>query len=642
MPRFQFVRPGSKTMCGIVGIINNSEKAIDRGLLERMNQAIIHRGPDDDGFYINGNVGLAMRRLSIIDLKSGKQPIHNQDRTKWIVFNGEIYNYRELREEMERRGHDFYTNSDTEVIIRLYDDFGPGCLDHLRGMFAFAIWDEASRELFIARDRVGKKPLLYSHRPNGDFVFGSEFRALLEHPDISRDIDFDAINAYFSYLCVPAPLTAFKEIRKLEPGHWLRWKDGEIETQRYWRPDFSRKIKISEDDAIAETTKIVREATRLRMIADVPLGAFLSGGVDSSTVVALMAEISDKPVKTFSIGFEEEDFSELKYARAVARHVGAEYNEFIVRPNALEVLPLLVDHYGEPYADSSAIPTYYVSRETRKSVTVALNGDGGDESFAGYERYFAMLLADRYRAVPAFIRKSLVELPLAFIPTSEIKRNVFRDAKRFTKAAAMPRVERYFRWMSTFDREARKGLFTADFENNLNGIDPEDFLRRWFAEANGSGYLDSNLLVDQMTYLPNDLLVKVDIASMANSLEARSPFLDHKVIEFAASLPEGLKLRGFETKRLLKKVATRLVPKEVVYRKKMGFGVPIGKWFRGELRDFLREVLLSEKSLRRGIVRPEAMQKFVTEHITGEKDHSHRLWTLLMLELWFNRFIDVR
>ncbi|MER3431052.1 MAG: asparagine synthase (glutamine-hydrolyzing) [Blastocatellia bacterium] len=627
-------------MCGIVGIVKNSDKAIDHGLLERMNRAIIHRGPDDDGFYVKANVGLAMRRLAIIDLASGMQPIHNRDRTKWIVFNGEIYNYRELREEMQRRGHRFLTNCDTEVIVHLYDEFREGCLEYLRGMFAFAIWDEVNKELFVARDRVGKKPLLYSYRPNGDFIFGSEFRALLEHPAISREVDCDAISAYFSYLCIPAPLTAFREIRKLEPGHWLRWKDGQIETRRYWQPDFSRKIKISENDAITETTRLVREATRLRMISDVPLGAFLSGGVDSSTVVALMAELSDKPVKTFSIGFEEEDFSELKYARAVARHVGAEYNEFIVRPNALEVLPLLIDHYGEPYADSSAIPTYYVSRETRKSVTVALNGDGGDESFAGYERYFAMLLADRYRSIPIFVRKALVEWPLALIPTSELKRNIFRDAKRFTKAAAMPRVERYFRWMSTFDREARKGLFTAEFENSLNGNDPEYFLRRWFAEANGSGYLDSNLLVDQMTYLPNDLLVKVDIASMANSLEARSPFLDHKVIEFAASLPENLKLRGFETKRLLKKVAARLVPKEVVYRKKMGFGVPIGKWFRGELKDYLREVLLSEKSLRRGIVRPEAMAKFVTEHINGEKDHSHRLWTLLMLELWFDRFID--
>src|SRR5215216_3585290 len=377
-------------MCGIVGFINNDGTAVNPEVLRRMNRAIEHRGPDEDGFYVNENVGLAMRRLSIIDLKSGQQPIHNPDRSKWIVYNGEIYNYRELRERLDKLGHRFYTNSDTEAIVHLYDEYGVDCLRHLRGMFVFAIWDERDRSLFLARDRVGKKPLLYSHRPNGDLIFGSEFQALLQHPAISREVDHDALNDYMSYLCVPAPKTAFRQIRKLEPGHWLRWKDGKIETQRYWLPNFSKKIKISEEEAIEETTRIVRESTRLRMISEVPLGAFLSGGVDSSAVVALMAQESSKPVKTFSIGFEEQDYSELKYAKRVAEYLGAEYNEFIVRPNALEVLPTLVEHYGEPYADPSAIPTYYVSRETRRHVTVALNGDGGDESFVGYERHVAM------------------------------------------------------------------------------------------------------------------------------------------------------------------------------------------------------------------------------------------------------------
>ena len=334
-------------MCGIVGIVNNGERAVSSDVLERMNRAILHRGPDDDGFYLKENVGLAMRRLSIIDLASGKQPIHSSDGTKWIVFNGEIYNYQDLRKELEADGVRLYTNSDTEAIVNLYAKYGVDCVKRLRGMFAFAIWDEAERILFIARDRVGKKPLLYSHRANGDLIFGSEFLALLEHPDISREVDNSAIDAYLSYLCVPAPLTAYKEIRKLEPGHWLKWKAGQIETNRYWLPDFSKKIKISEQEAVEETTRILRESTRLRMISEVPLGAFLSGGVDSSTVVALMAEESSQPVKTFSIGFEEQDFSELKFARRVAEHVGAEYNEFIVRP-ALDVIPTLVEHYGEP------------------------------------------------------------------------------------------------------------------------------------------------------------------------------------------------------------------------------------------------------------------------------------------------------
>ncbi len=627
-------------MCGIVGYVNNGGRAVDRLILEKMNRAIFHRGPDEDGVYLNENVGMAMRRLAIIDLASGKQPIHNADKSKWIVFNGEIYNYQELRKDLEARGHIFYTNSDTEAIVHLYDEYGPECLKFLRGMFAFAIWDERTQELFIARDRVGKKPLLYSHQPNGDLIFGSEFTALLEHPSIPREVDDQAIDAYMSYLCVPAPMTAFKHIRKLEPGHWMKWKAGEIQTHRYWLPDFSNKIKITEEEAIEETTRILRESTRLRMISEVPLGAFLSGGVDSSAVVALMAQESSQPVKTFSIGFEEQDFSELKYARRVAEHVGAEYNEFIVRPNALDVIPTLVEHYGEPYADSSAIPTYYVAKETRKHVTVALNGDGGDESFAGYERYAAMNLAETYARVPAALRKALVETPIGLLPTSELKRSRVRDAQRFLKAANLPRNERYFRWMSTFNSDVKKTLYTDEFRSRLNGANAMSVIGDWFDRSNGSGLLDATLLTDQMTYLPNDLLVKVDIATMANSLEARSPFLDHNLIEFAASLPENLKMRRFETKSLLKKVAAKLVPKEVIYRRKMGFGVPIGKWFRGEMKEFVREALLSEKALNRGIVRPEMLRKYVDEHTGGTRDHAFQIWTLLMLELWYQRFID--
>jgi asparagine synthase (glutamine-hydrolysing) len=613
---------------------------VDRAILEKMNCAIVHRGPDEDGVYLNGVVGLAMRRLSIIDLAGGQQPIHNSDKSKWIVYNGEVYNYRDLRKGLEERGHELYTSSDTEAVLRLYDEEGPDSLRHLRGMFAFAIWDERDRSLFLARDRVGKKPLLYSHQPNGDLIFGSEFNALLQHPDVSREIDMQAIDQYMSYLCVPAPRTAFKNIRKLEPGHWLRWKDGKIETHRYWLPEFSKKIKISEEEAIEETTRIVRESTRLRMISEVPLGAFLSGGVDSSTVVALMSQESSQPVKTFSIGFEEQDYSELKYAKRVAEHVGAEYNEFIVKPNAIEILPTLVEHYGEPYADSSAVPTYYVSRETRKHVTVALNGDGGDESFAGYERYAAMLIAERYRQIPAVLRKSLVEAPVGLLPASEIRRSRVRDAQRFLSAANLPRTERYQRWMSAFDRVAKQQIYTEQFRETLGAVDDAAVLDKWFARANGSGVLDAAMLTDQMTYLPNDLLVKVDIASMANSLEARSPLLDHNVIEFAASLPENLKMRRFETKSLLKKVAARLVPREVIYRRKMGFGVPVGKWLRNEMKDYVRDVLLSPAALARGIVKPDAMRAFVDEHISGARDHSFQIWTLLMLELWFQRFID--
>ena len=627
-------------MCGIVGFINADKSSADVSVLEKMNGCIVHRGPDDDGFYVNENVGLAMRRLSIIDVAHGKQPMHNDDRTKWIVYNGEVYNFQELKKDLEKEGTRFETNCDTEVIIQLYDKYGADCVSYLRGMFAFAIWDERDKSLFVARDRIGKKPLLYSHQPNGDLIFGSEFRAVLAHPDVSREVDFEAIDSYLSYLCVPAPQTAFKQIRKLEPAHWLRWKNGKIETQRYWTPDFTKKIKISETEAIEETTRLLRESTRLRMISEVPLGAFLSGGVDSSAVVALMAEQSEKPIKTFSIGFEEKEFSELKYARRVADHVGAEHHEFIVKPDAMEVLPILVEHYGEPYADMSAIPTYYIARETRKYVTVALNGDGGDESFAGYERHPAMGLAEKYHSLPRFVRKNMIEKAIEFIPASNLKRSRLRDVKRFLQAASLPTTERYFHWVSTFRNDLKEEIYTKQFRGELNGTPPEMFAEQWFKHADGVNVVDATLLTDLMTYLSNDLMVKVDIATMAVSLEGRSPFLDHKIIEFAASLPVNLKIRGTRTKNLLKKVAAQLVPPEVIYRRKMGFGVPIAEWFRTSLKDFLRERLLSETALKRGLFHPQIVNRLVDEHISGREDHGWRLWTLLMLELWFERFID--
>lgn len=625
-------------MCGIVGLVRNDGKPVDRDLLVRMNDAIRHRGPDDDGFYLKGPVGLGMRRLAIIDLKSGQQPIHNQDGTTWIVFNGEIYNYLELRQQLERLGHTFYTNSDTEAIVHAYDQYGTDCPKYLRGMFAFAIWNDRTQELFLARDRVGKKPVLYAE-VNGQLVFGSEFTALLQHPDISREIQPEAIDAYLSFMCVPAPLTAYRSIRKLEPGHWLRWRRGEITIERYWQPDFSQKLDISEVEAGERAIEILRDSVKVRLMSEVPLGAFLSGGIDSSAVVALMAQESSEKVKTFSIGFEEQDFSELHHARRVAEWVGADHHEFIVRPDAIEILPLLVEHYGEPYADSSAVPTYYVARETRKHVTVALNGDGGDESFAGYERYAAMQLAENYRKVPEFVRKS-VNVGVGLIPTSELSRSRLRSGKRFLEAASLPKVDRYLRWVSVFDAAAKSSLYSEAFKSETTSGYAKSLLEPWFVRANGSGFVDASLLADFMTYLPNDLLVKVDIATMAVSLEARSPFLDHHVIEFAASLPEKFKLRGLTTKYLLKKVLRKLLPSENLDRRKMGFGVPIGHWFRGKMQPFLREVVLSEKASKRGLFKPEIVRQLVDQHTEGKRDYSHQLWTLLMLELWFQRFID--
>jgi len=626
-------------MCGIAGIVRADGAPVDRELLERMNEAIRHRGPDDDGFYFSNGVGLAMRRLSIIDLKTGQQPIHNRDQTAWIVFNGEIYNYRELRAELEKRGHRFYTDSDTEAIVHAYDEYGTDCPKYLRGMFAFAIWDARTKSLFLARDRVGKKPLLYA-QVNGQLIFGSEFSAVLLHPEVSRDVDFEAIHYYLSFICVPAPLTAYRAIRKLEPGHSLLWRKGEIKIERYWQLDFSRKLKITEAEAGERVIDLLREAVRVRLMSEVPLGAFLSGGIDSSAVVALMAQESPEQVKTFSIGFEEQDFSELHHARRVAEHVGADHHEFIVRPDALEVLPMLVEHYGEPFADSSAIPTYYVARETRSYVTVALNGDGGDECFAGYDRYAGMSIAEKYAAIPSVIRDGVIANVVKALPGFDAHPNPLRRVKRFIAGASKPRVERYLRWMSAFNEDHKRDLYTADFRHETAEFDTADIFRPWFEKANGSGVIDAALLTDTMTYLPNDLLVKMDIASMAVSLEARSPFLDHHVMEFAASLPEKFKLRGLTKKYLLKKVLKKLVPEENLTRGKMGFGVPIGHWFRGAMEPFMRETLLSEKALGRGLFKPQMVRRFFDRHVKSQDDHTHRLWSLLMLELWFQRFID--
>lgn len=625
-------------MCGITGIVHADGSPVDRDLLARMNEAIRHRGPDEDGFYFSDGVGLGMRRLSIIDLKTGQQPIHNQDQSAWIVFNGEIYNYRELRKQLEDLGHRFYTDSDTEAIVHAYDQFGVDCPKYLRGMFAFAIWNERDKSLFLARDRVGKKPLLYA-QVNGKLIFGSEFTALLTNPDVSREVNFEAIHHYLSFICVPAPLTAYRAIKKLEPGHSLLWRDGEIKIERYWQLDFSRKTKLSETEAGERVVDLLREAVRVRLMSEVPLGAFLSGGIDSSAVVALMAQESSERIKTFSIGFDEQDFSELHHARRVAEHVGAEHHEFIVRPDAMEVLPTLVEHYGEPFADSSAIPSYYVSRETRRYVTVALNGDGGDECFAGYDRYAAMNLAQRYATLPGVFPRGAIASAVAAMPGGE-RQGPVRKAKRFVASASMPPVDRYLRWISAFDEDAKQNLYSDDFRHQTAGFKSAKFIAPWFAKANGAGIVDASLLADTMTYLPNDLLVKMDIASMAVSLEARSPFLDHHLMEFAASLPEKLKLRRLTTKYLLKRVLKTLVPQENLMRSKMGFGVPIGYWFRGVMQSFLRETLLSDKALGRGLFKPEAVRQIVEQHVSSQKDHSNRLWSLLMLELWFQKFID--
>ncbi len=629
-------------MCGICGIVDNSGRKVEDRVIRSMCFQMKHRGPDDEGVFISNKsfaVGLGHRRLSIIDLSlAGHQPMANEDKTVWIVFNGEVYNYRELKRELANKGHKFYSDTDTETVVHLYEEYGTDCLQHIRGMFAFAVWDEKNRIIFAARDRAGKKPFLYSNL-RGRFSFASEFTALLAGGFIDKEINLAAIHYYLAFGYIPAPLSIYQNICKLPPAHFLLLKDGKVEIKRYWELNYAKKIDISEDDACRETLRLLKEATGIRLYSDVPLGAFLSGGIDSSAIVSLMSEISGCRIKTFSIGFDDKDYDELKYAATIARRFDTEHHEFVVRPNALEVLPLLVERYGEPYADSSCIPTYYVAKETKQYVTVALNGDGGDESFAGYERYQAMLLAENYQRKPEIFKKIITVLA-GILPDSLNSKNMLRKIKRFLEVVDLPAHERYLRWVSIFDRGLIKEIASRDFQERFSRQEPLILISRYLNSPDTESLLDRLLLTDVNTYLPGDILAKVDIATMANSLEGRSPFLDHKVMEFAASLPAEYKLRGSVKKYILKKAIKNLVPAKNIHRGKMGFGVPVGKWFRDELKPLLKETLLSQKSLRRGYFNSAVIKKMVYAHTEGKEDYVFQLWALLMLELWHKRFID--
>jgi asparagine synthase (glutamine-hydrolysing) len=635
-------------MCGIAGILDLRGRRAERSILERICARLVHRGPDEEGYHADGPAALGQRRLSIIDLSGGRQPMANEDGSVWVTFNGEIYNFRELRPELERLGHRFTTWSDTEVILHAYEEYGEACVLRLRGMFAFGLWDGNRRRLFLARDRVGKKPLFYAEA-GGQFVFASELQALLQHPEVSRDLDLAAIDEYLTYGYIPAPRTAFRGVFKLPPAHALTLRLAEDGAgvngrtlERYWSLEYQPKLDLDEGEAAEALLEVLTEAVRLRMIADVPLGALLSGGVDSGVVVALMSRLSPRPVKTFSVGFDDKDYDELPHARLVAQRYGTDHHEMVVRPDALEAIPTLVRHYGEPYADSSAIPSYFVAQLTRQHVTVALNGDGGDESFAGYERYRALGLAERYHKIPLALRRGVLEPLAALVPDSLPRKSRMGRGKRFLQAASQPATQRYLRWVTFFTPAQKRELYTPEFRSGLGGYEGKAWLLDEFEALRQAGLhgLDAVLALDVRSYLPYDLLVKMDIAAMAHSLEARSPFLDHKVMEFCARLPDRFKIRGSMQKYLLKKVAKGLLPGAILSRRKMGFGVPVGRWMRGELRPLLEGVLLSPDVARRGLFRPDAVRDLVRAHVAGAKDNTFRLWALFWLELWLREFLD--
>lgn len=629
-------------MCGIFGEFRFSGKGLeDPQVYREMGEALRHRGPDQSGLFQDAHITLGHRRLSIIDLsEAGRQPMPNEDESLWIVFNGEIYNFQELRPELEKSGHRFRSQTDSEVILHLYERDGVACLEKLRGMFALAIWDSRGKNLLLARDRLGKKPLFY-YRDALRLVFASEIKALLRHPAVGRDIDPRAIDEYLAYQYIPAPRSIFHGIRKLLPAHYLLLRGSQAEEQRYWNLDFARKPGETSEQALGEQVlRHLDEATRIRLRSDVPLGAFLSGGVDSSAVVAMMARHMSAPVKTFSIGFEESDYDELKYARLVAKRFGTEHCEFVVKPEATEVLPKLVWHYDEPYADSSALPTYYLSKMTREHVTVALNGDGGDEAFAGYEKYLAMKLFARLNALPAGVRRALQRLG-SILPEQPARRNLLRKLKRFLKSGTGGLKAQYVSLMTLFSPADKEFLYSQDFQAGLRETPPaEAFLQDLLDRTSQLHWIDRLSSTDILSYLPNDLLVKVDIASMAHALELRSPFLDHKFIEFAASLPPQLKVSGLTTKYLLKRALKGILPDEILYRKKMGFGVPLNHWFRGSLKDFAAETLLSSRSLGRRYFQSGFVRQLLNEHSVGKKDHAYKIWNLLILEIWHQTYID--
>jgi asparagine synthase (glutamine-hydrolysing) len=618
-----------EAMCGIAGFID-AERSRENAeqLIDRMCQVIRHRGPDDQGVWVGEGVALGMRRLSIIDLAGGHQPIFNEDQSILVVLNGEIYNYRELQKELQERGHHFRTNSDTETIVHAYEEYGDDCVKHLRGMFTFALWDRKRQRLLAARDRFGKKPLNY-YWDGQRLIFGSEIKSILE-AGIPREINPIALDEYLVYRCVPAPNTLFKGVMKLPAAHILVYENGQISTKRYWELPFTPTCRDDEATAIERTRALLKDAVEVRLMSEVPLGAFLSGGIDSSIVVGLMSSVMSQPVKTFSIGFEEDDFSELPYARQVARRFGTDHHEFFVRPERISVLPELVWAYDEPFADSSMLPTYYVSKLAREHVTVVLTGDGGDEIFGGYTHYRREWLISR---IPPILR-SLLGFASRFMPDGMRGKRRLGSLPRDlpTRASQSGRI---------FRVDLRSSMYSPEYFARVCDHNPYERLISEFQAVSNLDVTAQLQYVDVRAYLANDILVKVDKASMFNSLETRAPMLDQYLVEYVASLPSTIRTHNGVLKYLLKKVAADLLPAEIVTRRKQGFGVPIKHWFRGDLNDYAYELLLSPRAQQRGIFNPEFIRDLLQAHArTTLVNHSDAIWALLCLELWFQTYMD--
>jgi asparagine synthase (glutamine-hydrolysing) len=625
-------------VCGIAGIVGKRGEVVEAADVHRMCQTIVHRGPDDEGIYAQGPVGLGMRRLSIIDLAGGKQPIHNEDRTVWVVFNGEIYNFPELRRELEGRGHQFYTHSDTEVIVHLYEEMGADCVKKLRGMFAIALYDTKRDTLLLARDRLGKKPLHYALH-QGRLLFGSEIKTILAlHPELA-EIDPEGVLQYFYFGYIPDPHTAFQRIRKLPAGHLMEFRHGEMKIRQYWDlPEYGTHPPISEEECLDELERRLEEAVRIRLISDVPLGALLSGGVDSSIIVALMARTSAKPVKTFSIGFRAEEFNESEYARLVAERFGTEHHELILEPDLEETLTYLSGMMEEPFGDSSMLPTYYVCRMARRQVTVALSGDGGDELFAGYDRYLVAMERRKFDSLSRWLGPIYRDRIHGLIPAGMYGKNLAWNASLTDRDRYLDGIS----FLPALHRE--RDLFTREFLDSAERLpDPLLEWQRIYDGAPARDRLSRLLYLDTKTYLNSDILTKVDRMSMATSLEVRVPLLDHELVEWVTSLPVEWKFRSGVRKHILKKLAERLgIPPALLHRRKQGFQLPLVEWMRSETKAKFWGVLLESRTLQRGYFKPEAVRTVIDEHVRGRRNRSGMLWRMLVMELWHRNFMEAR
>ncbi|KCZ72301.1 asparagine synthase, glutamine-hydrolyzing [Candidatus Methanoperedens nitroreducens] len=622
-------------MCGICGYYLFDNSSPDEHLVKKMCSVIQHRGPDDEGIFLDRGIGMGMRRLSIIDIEGGHQPVHNEDGSIWIVLNGEIYNYKELRLSLEKN-HRFYTSSDTEVIVHLYEEFGEEFISKLNGMFGLAIWDSNKKLLLLARDRIGIKPLHYIVNKN-KLIFGSEIKSILQHPDIKREVNLAAFHYFLSFEYIPAPESIFKGIMKLMPGHILLCKDNNISIRKYWDIEFSGS-SFTEEHFCDQICNALKRSVNFEMVSDVPLGAFLSGGIDSSAVVAAMNQLSDQPVKTFSIGFEDQSYNELEYARIVAERFNTDHHEEIIKPDAVKLADSIIRYFDEPFADVSAFSTYLVSEIASRYVTVVLSGDGGDELFAGYDWYIASYMDRYYRRLPSILRNRVILPAVQVLPYSSQKKGLINIAKRFVEGSSLPEKGRHVRWQ--FFLPDRKALYSRRLQSEVENLNSFEIISKVYSKNNTKDPLSREQYVDIKMYLPDDILVKVDRMSMANSIEARVPLLNHIFVELTATIPAYLKLNGLSTKYIFKKAMSKLLPGEIIYRKKQGFSIPMKNWLREDLRDMMIETLSRRRIEEKGYVEYEYVNKLMRQHLEKKRNNAHQLWALMVFEMWHDMYMD--